>query len=298
MSFPHNENESRPTGMHAVIGLIVVSTIAFLYLEMNPRLEGLFVSTLSTLLAGEVWRPISSLFVNSSGFVLFIQMIMLLSFGVLIARNIDWSKLLALYLVCGVVGNLFISLLFWQQPNFPVAGCDGAVYGLIFASAMIAPEYQCYLLFIPFPVKMKTMALVFLLIDLIFFRYQAVGGCLGAYLFMRFFMKKDLHWDPLSFLKKGKENKEEPVSPPPASSSRGRFVIREEWTAENEEEALAMKEKVRELERIMEKFNREGTNSLTPEEFALLRSIQHNHEKRLKAAEEARKASLPEKDPE
>lgn len=293
MSFPHNENESRSTGMHAVIGLIVVSTIAFLYLEMNPRLEGLFVSTLSTLLAGEVWRPVSSLFVNSSGFVLFIQMIMLLSFGVLIARNIDWSKLLALYLVCGVIGNLFISLLFWQQPNFPVAGCDGAVYGLIFASAMIAPEYQCYLLFIPFPVKMRTMALVFLLIDLIFFRYQAVGGCLGAYLFMRFFMKKDLHWDPLSFLKKGKEK-----SPAEPARSHPEIVFTKVESAEEIKKIMEMEEKAAELERVIEKFHREGTNSLTPEEFALLRSIQHNHEKRLKAAEEARKASLPKKDPE
>lgn len=285
MSFSNDPNSSRQTGMHAIIGLIIISTVAFLYLEINPRMEGLFVSTLSSVLAGEIWRPVTSLFVNPNGMILFIQMIMLLSFGVLIARKIDWSKLLALYLVCGIVGNLFLTLLFWQQPNFPVAGCDGAVYGLIFASAMMAPEYQCYLLFIPFPIKMRTMALVFLLIDLIFFRYQAVGGCLGAYLFMRFFMKKDLLWDPLSFLKKGKEKS----SPLPPTSPRPRFVVKEEWTAKNEEEALAMAEKVKELERIMEKFNREGTNSLTPEEFTLLRSIQHNHEKRLKEMERRNK---------
>ena len=290
MSFPNDSNHSRPSGMNAIIGLIILSVISFLYLEMNPRMEGLFVSTLSTLQLGEVWRPVTSLFVNSSGFVLFIQMIMLLSFGVLIARSIDWSKLLALYLVCGIVGNLFLSLLFFQQPNFPVAGCDGAVYGLIFASAMIAPEYQCYLLFIPFPIKMRTMALVFLLIDLIFFRYQVVGGCLGAYLFMRFFMKKEMHWDPLSFLKKGSGNKI--TSPPtPQQPPHSRFVIREEWVANSQEEAEEMKKKLMELERIMEKFNREGTNSLTDEEFAILRSIQHNHEKRLKVAEEQKKSS-------
>ena len=62
-----------------------------------------------------------------------------------------------------------------KNPEAAIFGCSGAVYGIIMASAMMVPELQMYLLFIPFPVKLRTMAIVFMLIDPRV-NYAAEGG--------------------------------------------------------------------------------------------------------------------------
>ncbi|MBR2364251.1 MAG: rhomboid family intramembrane serine protease, partial [Lentisphaeria bacterium] len=177
--FNNMENSSGSSAMKMLFGVIALNALAFIVFKTRPELGNLFYSSLDTLKNLELWRPLSSLFVNVDGFILFLQMVMLLSFGVMVVRRMTASQFFALYLAGGIIGNLLFSLVFFRNPEVPAFGCEGAVYGLIFASAMIAPDFQCYLLFIPFPIKMRTMAILFLIIDLLLMRYQALGGVIG-----------------------------------------------------------------------------------------------------------------------
>lgn len=254
------ENPRGSNAMKMLFGVIALNALTFIAFKAKPGLGNLFYSSLDTLKNLELWRPLTSLFVNGDGFILFLQMIMLLSFGVMVVRRMTSSQFFALYLASGIIGNLLVSLIFFRQGEIPVFGCEGAVYGLIFASAMLAPEFKCYLLFIPFPIKMRTMAILFLVIDLVLMRYQAIGGVIGAYLFMRFFMKELVQWDILDYFTGKKEKKQEYVftSRPP----------RESISVSNTE-----KVDLNEADRVLEKLSRHGINSLTEEEIALLEKL-------------------------
>ena len=261
--YDNMENPSGSNAMKMLFGVIALNALAFIAFKARPELGNLFYSSLATLLNIELWRPLTSLFVNVEGFVLFLQMIMLLSFGVMVVKRMTASQFFALYLAGGIIGNLLVSLIYFRNPVWPVFGCEGSVYGLIFASAMMAPEFKCYLLFIPFPIKMRTMAILFLVIDLILMRFQAIGGVIGAYIFMKIFMKDLVAWDILDFFVKGakKNNAEKYVFHP-----------------ENNNKTISVSSKppqvdLNEADRVLEKLSREGINALTKEEITLLEKL-------------------------
>ncbi|MBO4304981.1 MAG: rhomboid family intramembrane serine protease [Lentisphaeria bacterium] len=255
------EEPSGNSAMRMLFGVIGLNALAFIVFKIKPELANLFYSSLETLKNLELWRPLSSIFVNGDGLILFLQMIMLLSFGVMVVRRMTASQFFSLFLAGGIIGNLLVSLVFFRHPEAPVFGCEGAVYGLIFASAMIAPDFQCYLLFIPFPIKMRTMAILFLVIDLILMRYQALGGVIGAYLFMRLFMRELVLWDILDFF--GAKGKEKSVP----------YVFTNRTPRENITVSGEGKVDMNEADRVLEKLSRTGINSLTEEEIALLEKL-------------------------
>ena len=253
------ENPSGSNAMKMLFGVIALNALAFIAFKARPELGNLFYSSLETLLNIELWRPLTSLFVNMDGFLLFLQMIMLLSFGVMVVRRMTSSQFFALYLAGGIIGNLLVSLVFFRNPEFPVFGCEGAVYGLIFASAMMAPEFKCYLLFIPFPIKMRTMAILFLVIDLVLMRFQAIGGVIGAYIFM----KELVAWDILDFFVKGAKKK-----------TAEKYV----FNPENSKKTISVSSQtprvdLNEADRVLEKLSREGINALTEDEIAFLEKL-------------------------
>ena len=257
------ENPSGGNAMKMLFAVVALNALSFIVFRTRPELGTLFYSSLETLKNLELWRPLTSLFVNADGVILFLQMIMLLSFGVMVVRQMSSSQFFALFLAGGIIGNLLVSLVFFRNPELPVFGCEGAVYGLIFASAMIAPEFKCYLLFIPFPIKMRTMAILFLVIDLVLMRYQAIGGVIGAYLFMKFFMKDLVQWDILDFFTGGTKNKQQ---------DKYVFDTRNNTktiTVSSTEVPLDLNE----ADRVLEKLSREGINSLSEEEIALLEKL-------------------------
>lgn len=261
--FNDMENSTGQNAMKMLFAVIAINALAFIAFKVNPALANLFYSSLETLKNIELWRPLTSLFVNGNGFILFLQMVMLLSFGVMVVRRMNSSQFFSLFLASGIIGNLIVSLVFFRNPELPVYGCEGAVYGMIFASAMMAPDFQCYLLFIPFPIKMRTMAILFLVIDLVLMRYQALGGVIGAYLFMRFFMKELVKWDILEFFT-GKKNEK-----------REAYV----FTSRPPKESISVKKgeqvDLNEADRVLEKLSRSGINSLSEEEIALLEKLRN-----------------------
>ena len=126
----------------------------------------------------------------------------------------------------------------------------------------MVPEMQMYLLFIPFPVKLRTMAVVFMLLDLLLagatpFALLDVGGFIGGYLFMRFFLRREVQWDPLdSLLKRKPSVRQAPYEfKPQPPSGNGPAIDRNE------------------VDRILDKLSRTGINSLTPEEVAVLEKV-------------------------
>lgn len=245
-----------------LFGIICV-TVLFYLLTRGGKSELAQMLCMSTpgLRDLQLWRPLSSLLVNISAWNLFFEMFAIYIFGSIIAPRLGATKILSIYLFSGIFANLLWAAVYWNTPA-AICGASGAVNGIIMASAIVAPNLQMYMLFIPFPVKLRTLALVFMVLSLILsgmtpFALLDIGGFLGAYLFMRLFDRKNMEWDMLTQLT-GQKNKPNTIRferPAPRSGNQGNYPDRNE------------------VDRILDKLSRDGINSLTPEEIALLEKV-------------------------
>jgi membrane associated rhomboid family serine protease len=140
------------------------STWHVLYHEVNNKAGGL-----------EFWRFLTFQFLHAPGLMhIGMNMLGLFIFGGIVESQLGAKKYLAFYLVCGIFGGLLYLLLnlggyfFPQVPmvlindvRTPLVGASAGVFGVILACAKIAPDMQVQLLFPPIPMRMRTMAYVY-----------------------------------------------------------------------------------------------------------------------------------------
>lgn len=132
----------------------------------------------------QLWRAVTYTFVHGGIFHIFFNMLALYFFGPMVESVLGGKRFLAFYLLCGAAGAALFTVLVYALPGlmFPAGmpahwaqliGASGCVMGVLIAGAMIAPDQQVMLLFPPIPMKLRTMAIVFVAID---FLAVAVGG--------------------------------------------------------------------------------------------------------------------------
>ena len=262
-NFTQDDPESSANKM--IFGIICVTVLGFILVHPSVSvLASRLILTPAAVYNVELWRIVSSLLVNVSGLNLFFEMYVLYIFGTIISRRLGAGKFLSLYLCSGIAGNLLWLAVNLKAPAGAYAyGCSGAVYGIIMAAAMLAPELQMYLLFIPFPIKLRTLAVVFIILDLLLSGISPlallyVGGFLGGYLFTRIFLRKEVQWDPLDLRPKRD----------PAGSNRTPYEFKQKPKA-----GADVSFDRNEVDRILDKLSRTGINSLTPEEVAVLEKV-------------------------
>lgn len=250
-------------GNKMLFGIICVTVLFFLLTSTKSPLVNLLILHVGSLKDYQLWRLVSSLLVNPDGWNLFFRMFALYIFGTIITPRLGGSRMLALYLFSGVFGNLLWLALNWNYPEAGIFSCSGAVTGIIMASAMTAPNMQLYLLFIPFPIKLRTMAIVFILLDVLLAGWAPmalldVGGFLGAYIFMRFFLRRFVEWDMLDLRDLKKKKNSEP------------YVFTQDARKPKTDSRMPTRS---EVDRILDKLSRTGINSLTPEEVKTLEEV-------------------------
>jgi membrane associated rhomboid family serine protease len=79
------------------------------------------------ILAGQVWRFVTPMFLHGSLLHLFVNMYSLYALGPAIERLFGWRRMLAVYLACGVAG-VDLSLAFNRADSL---GASGAIFGLL-----------------------------------------------------------------------------------------------------------------------------------------------------------------------
>ena len=257
------ETDPEGGGMRCLFILIVANVLAFI-LFRNPDLQLIP----QEFLAGNYWTIVTALFMHDGLWHLFFNMFSLYIFGQMVAPVIGAKRFLWLYFVAGIGGNLIWLLANLNSPA-GLVGASGAVMGVIMTAAMMAPDVEMFLLFIPFPIKLRTMAIVFLALEIfsqITQQYSAVaylahigGFCIG-YLFAILFLKQYVRWDPLH-LSGGSKN--------PRNHRNNPYG----WTVSGKEQQQSGPRPVtqRELDMLLDKISREGINALSEEEMARLR---------------------------
>ena len=217
---------------------------------------------------GEVWRLFTYMFVHGGLGHIFFNMWGLFIFGSLLESRIGAARFLNLYLISGLCGAGLWMLSNWNSVN-PCIGASGAVFGVIIATAMFFPDMKIMLLLPPIPMKLKTFAIVFGFLEVVFeltgtqsgvAHLAHLGGFLGGYLYIRLLYKNEI-WDIFSFPKFKKSATKEgglySMNNPPSG-----------WNVTDKDDGRVSQA---ELDRVLDKMSLGGINSLTEAEMETLR---------------------------
>ena len=163
--------------INAVIAFITLafpSAFNYLYSEMPL--------TTNALADGQWWRFITYMFIHAPAYgvgilhILF-NMITLAIFGKGIEYAFGKLQFLIFYILSGVVAGLTLFFELWlrgkfshaypQQEPMLIMGASGAIMAIIGAYALLKPHMRIYILFIPYPLKIRTALIGFLILSFI-----------------------------------------------------------------------------------------------------------------------------------
>jgi membrane associated rhomboid family serine protease len=251
-------------------GLLIVNVAVFVldWLLLNHALENFGVFTIrSAVFGGHVWEFLTFQFLHASPMHLLANSIGLYFFGPWMERWWGARRFLAFYLLCGMAGAAFFSLLvlLGMLPDGTMAGLVGAsagIYGILAGVAVIAPDMRVALLFPPVEMSMRQLAIAVLAFaaGAVLFRLGGneggeaghLGGAILGFLLVKFPVLLGQGWDT------------RPKVIRPKAFARQEPKLRPRTRVD-----LAARD---EIDRILDKISREGLPSLTQEERDRLRS--------------------------
>ncbi|HLP50334.1 MAG TPA: rhomboid family intramembrane serine protease [Chitinophagales bacterium] len=180
-------------GIFYLISFLIQNTV--IYNLVLAKLET--PASLNTLLY-QPWSVFTYMFLHTSFMHVLFNMLWLYWFGEIFVLHIGDKKVLPLYLLGGLSGALIYILAYNLIPVFRpgaesalMLGASASIFAIVFAAATLNPEYEIGLMFIG-PVKIKYIALVSLLLDIINIPYgnaggyiAHIGGALSGFLYIR-----------------------------------------------------------------------------------------------------------------
>ncbi len=224
------------------------------------------------------WAFFSSMFLHEGFWHLITNLMFMYMFGTIVGDLIGDRKVLPVYIIGGLVGNvLFMLSDFWKHYPVPYAlGASGAVMALAGASVTLNPDYRVMLMFLG-EVKLKYIVLVLVLLDLVGIAHNDntgghvahIGGFLtGIFLISRLrdgqdvieptarFFDKISNWVTNIFNKK-------PTRRKPKMAYRGQNLDPKKANHRSDNNDLSYQEK---LDAILDKIKENGYENLSQEE--------------------------------
>lgn len=185
-------------GISANKALILANAVVFVIQLMTTKpganpLRGFGAFTTEAMVRGlEFWRVLTFQFLHADIMHILMNMIGLWVFGQFVEAYLGRARYLALYLTSGIAGAMFymllnaiaqvappgLPLLIYNSVTTPLVGASAGVFGVVMAAAYVAPNQQLQLIFPPVPVRVKTLAYVYLGLALfnLFFGGSNQGG--------------------------------------------------------------------------------------------------------------------------
>ena len=223
-----------------------------------------------SVLAEKPWTVFTYMFLQEEFWHLFFNMLMLYYGGKIFLQYFSQRQLLLTYIFGGLVGALFFILAFNAFPVFENAkgqavalGSSASVLSILIAAATYRPDYTLNL-FLLGPVKMKWVAIVFVVIDFLSIskgnsggHIAHLGGALWGFLYA-FMLKND--FDIYRIFKKKAKIRVKTVN---SENYHKRPKTDEQYNAERAQEQ-------EEIDRILEKIAKNGYSSLSDKEKEFL----------------------------
>jgi membrane associated rhomboid family serine protease len=191
-------------GINVCVFLLISILGVFEYLFKKQHLitnlitQYLAVPTDLTTLLERIWTPLTYQFLHAGFFHILFNMLWLFWMGKLLEEYLNSKRLTFIYLVGGIFGALFYILCYNLFPVFAESklissaiGASAAVTAIVIATATLLPDYTISLILIG-PVKLKWIAIIYILFDLISIAGPNAGGHLthlGGAIFGFLFIK-------------------------------------------------------------------------------------------------------------
>ena len=220
----------------------------------------------------QVWRFLTFQFLHADFGHVALNMWCVFVFGPFLERWLRSKAFLVFYLLTGIGGALLYSLLVidpggllpdgmvWHQ----LVGASAGVFGILVGVAMIAPDARIRLWLPPISMTMRTLAIVFLAIEVVMVLTNQnnaggsaghLGGALAGYLLLKFPLVRS--W--LTALGSG------------VQMHRNKPARKRAYESKLRPTSSVTKDDASEVDRILDKINRDGLQSLTDEERELLK---------------------------
>jgi membrane associated rhomboid family serine protease len=176
----------------------IIFYIATLVLGSHVDMVTLFGARYFNSSLFRIWQVITYMFMHGSLGHIFFNMFALFMFGPMLEYSIGSKRFFNLYFICGI-GAVVIQMLvqaiqvhnitggftishpeldssflqfgsnaqkLYDTYNTPVVGASGAIFGLLVAFAMLYPNLEMMIMFIPIPIKAKYIIPVYILVEL------------------------------------------------------------------------------------------------------------------------------------
>ncbi len=175
----------------ATKGLLIVTAAAFLLQTLlnifNPALplDAWFGLSIGGLARGLLWQPLTYMLLHGGLWHFFVNMLALFFFGPEVERAIGTRRFLAAYILCGIaagIGWIMISAL-PQQIAGPCIGASGAVFGVMgLFGALFPNRVITLLLFFVIPITMtaRTLVIALMAVALLSLGWDQQGGVANA----------------------------------------------------------------------------------------------------------------------
>ena len=243
----------KPALFTDAIKILISVNFGIFLLQTIARTEGLFFplfGLVPKLVWSEfmLWQPFTYLFFHGGIWHVLINMFVLWMFGSELERIWGKGHFLKFYFVTGVGAGL-VTMIFGLNSMTPIVGASGAVYGVLLAYGLTYPNRTVYLYGI---IPIKSLWFV-------------IG--IGVIAFLSSFdnVSQISHLTHLSGMMIGYLMLKRPVR-----FNDLWFTIRKrtlEYKIKHEEKKVSQHQAIeREIDRILDKINREGFDSLTEEE--------------------------------
>ena len=220
-----------PITKNIIILNVIIFVLALAIPQMNTYLAAYFPASPNF----HSWQIITHMFMHSGIMHIAFNMLTLASFGPVLERFLGDRKFLILYFLSGlgafVLFNLWELFHMYQiaQPmiaegysfldiltgNFgevprnlqesavgvidilrtPMVGASGAIFGVIAAFAILYPNAEMFIMFIPFPIKAKVLFPIAIVVSLVLgisgsggniAHFAHIGGALVGYILIKF----------------------------------------------------------------------------------------------------------------
>jgi membrane associated rhomboid family serine protease len=263
-----------------VVKWLLIANLAIFFIDYlllrNEILRFGAFAIQSAIFEFRIWEFVMFQFLHGSlGHVAF-NCIGLFFFGPFMERHWGSRRFLIFYLLCGVAGAAFYTLLFFSgilpgtTAYSGLVGASAGIYGILAGVAVIAPNMRVALLFPPVEMTMRTLAIIILCIAAgsIILRMGGneggeaghLGGAIMGFLLIRF--PHLLGWGRF---RRG----EMEVIRPKAFSRRSESKIRPRSEIDLSTQS--------EVDRILDKISRDGFQSLTQAERDVLQRAAESH---------------------
>ena len=181
----------------------------------------------------EIWQPITYMFMHSQRNLMhiFFNMFALYSFGSILEAHWGGKRFINFYLITGLgalalqwavqafevyqitgsVTNDISTIMALNSPTIDgiyggqMVGASGAIFGLLVAFAMLYPNLEMYIMFIPVPVKAKYIIPVYIVIELSLgvakiqgdsiAHFAHLGGALIGFILVKLWRNKSNYYD-------------------------------------------------------------------------------------------------------